>query len=455
MPKRKYSPKPNTAAITRVVEPNAAGIDIGATEIFVAVPADRDPQPVRCFATFTCQLEQIAAWLKKCGIESVVMESTGVFWIPLFQILEDHGFRVSLVNARHVRNVPGRKTDVGDCQWLQYLHAVGLLRASHRPPQAICAMRSIWRHRESLVQMASVHIQHMQKALDQMNVQLHHVISDITGATGLAIVDAILRGERNPSKLAELRDPKIAASAETIAQSLVGDYRSEHLFTLRQSLQAYRHYQGWITDCDTEIEKHLRVFSQNTQPPLQALSKPKRNPKPRRNEPRFDLRTYQYRIFGVDLTAVPGVSSLTVQVLLTEVGPDLSKFANAAAFASWLGLCPDNRISGGQILSARTRKVTNRLTLALRMAALALHRSQSFLGQYFRRLKSRLGTPAAITAAAHKLARILFHLITTRQAFDESVFAQIEERARQRQFLRLQKNAASFGYQLTPTEYVP
>jgi transposase len=455
MPKRKHSPRPNNAAITRVMEPTAAGIDIGATEIFVAVPVDRDPQPVRSFATFTCELEKIAAWLKKCGFESVAMESTGIFWIPLFQILEDHGFRVWLVNARHVKNVPGRKTDVADCQWLQYLHAVGLLQASHRPPQATCAMRSIWRHRDSLIQMASVHIQHMQKALDQMNIQLHHVISDITGATGLAILDALLRGERNPSEPAELRDPKVAASAETIAQSLVGDYRSEHLFTLRQSLQAYRQYQKWITDCDTEIEKHLRVFSRETHPPLKALSKPKRAAKPRRNELRFDLRAYQHRIFGVDLTAVPGVSSLTVQVLLTEVGPDLSKFANAAAFASWLGLCPDNRISGGQILSTRTRKVTSRLTLALRMSALALHRSQSYLGQYFRRMRSRLGTPAAVTAAAHKLARILFHLITTRQAFDESVFAQIEERARHRQFLRLKKNAASFGYQLIPSETVP
>jgi transposase len=236
-----------------------------------------------------------------------------------------------------------------------------------------------------------------------------------------------------------LRDPKVAASAKTIAQSLAGDYPSEHLFTLRQSLPAYRQYQKWITDCDVEIEKHLRVFSKATQEPFKALSKSKGHHKPRRNEPRFDLRSYQYRIFGVDLTSVPGVSSLTVQVLLTEVGPDLSKFANAAAFASCLGLCPDNRISGGRILSAGTRKVNNRLTVALRMAALALHGSQSHLGQYFRRMKRRLGTPAAVTATAHKLARILFHLITTREAFDEGLFAQIEQRARQRQFLRLQK----------------
>jgi len=455
MPKRNQSPKPRTLPTARVLEPNAAGIDIGATEIYVAVPPDRDPQSVRCFATFTGDLQKLAGWLQQCGVESVVMESTGVFWIPLFQILEDHGFRVWLVNARHVKNVPGRKTDVADCQWLQYLHAVGLLRASHRPPQAICAIRSVWRHRESLVQMAAIHIQHMQKALDQINIQLHHVISDITGVTGLAIVDAILAGERDPHKLAALRDPKIAASDETIAQSLVGDYRPEHLFTLRQSLQAYRQYQQWITDCDIEIEKHLRQIGSNMPCNPKPLSGPKDRHKPRRNEPRFDLRTHLYRAFGVDLTSVPGVSSLTVQVLLTEVAPDLSKFANAAAFASWLGLCPDNRISGGQILSARTRKVNNRLTVALRMAALSLHRSKSYLGQYFRRMKSRLGTPAAITAAAHKLARILFHLVTTRQAFDESVFTQVEELARRRHLARLTKNAAALGYQLTPAQRVP
>ncbi len=259
----------------------------------------------------------------------------------------DRGFRVCLVNARHVKNVPGRKTDVSDCQWLQYLHSVGLLRASHRPAQTICAVRSIWRHRESLVQMAAAHIQHMQKALDQMNLQLHHVISDISGTTGLSIIDAILDGERNPETLAALRDPRIVASRETIARALVGDYRTEHLFTLQQSLRAYRQYQQWIAACDVEIERQLRVLPNNLADDQKPLSKPKDHHKPRRNEPGFDLRSQLYRIFGVDLTEVPGVSSLTAHALLTEVGPDLRRFPNAAAFASWLGLCPDNRISGG------------------------------------------------------------------------------------------------------------
>ena len=262
MPKSRRVPKGSRMSPTvRVLEPNAAGIDIGATEFYVAVPSDRDPQPVRRFSTFTDDLNNLVDWLQTCGVDSVAMESTSVFWIPLFQILEDRGFKVCLVNARHVKNVPGRKTDVSDCQWLQYLHSVGLLRASHRPPQIICAVRSICRHRESLVQMATVHIQHMQKALDQMNIQLHHVISDITGATGLAIIDAILNGERSPEKLAALRDARIVASQETIARALVGDYRPEHLFTLKQSLQGLRQYQQWIAACDTEIEQPTAAAS--------------------------------------------------------------------------------------------------------------------------------------------------------------------------------------------------
>jgi len=303
--------------------------------------------------------------------------------------------------------------------------------------------------------MAAVHIQHMQKALDQMNIQLHHVISDITGTTGLAIVEALLAGERDPQRLALLRDPRIAASEETVAQALVGDYRPEHLFTLRQSLQAYRQYQRWISECDTQLQDQLGNLDSRLETDQKPLSPPKDRHKPRRNEPHFDLRIHLYRIFGVDLTEVPGVNVLTAHTFLTEVGPDLRKFPNDAAFASWLGVCPDNRISGGQILSVKTRKVINRLSVALRMAAQSLHRSQSYLAQYFRRMRTRLGTPAAITAAAHKLARVLYHLITTRQPYQESVFAIMEERAQHRQFIRLKRQAAVLGFQLTPNPCVP
>jgi transposase len=454
MPRSKRAGNHNSPVV-RVLEPNAAGIDIGATEIYVAVPSDRDSQPVRRFSTFTDDLISLAEWLKACAIDSVAMESTSVYWVPLFQLLEDRGFRICLVNARHVKNVPGRKSDVSDCQWLQYLHSVGLLRASHRPSQAICAVRSICRHRDSLVQLAAIHIQHMQKALDQMNLQIHHVISDITGATGMAIIAAILKGERDPEKLAELRDGRILASRETIARALVGDYRAEHLFTLQQSLEAYRQHQKWISACDVEIEDRLRKLPCNLAPDQKPLSQPKDGHKPRRNELRFDLRGHLYRIFGIDLTEIPGISSLTAHTLLSEVGPDLHRFPNASAFASWLGLCPDNRISGGKILSVKTRMVKNRLAVVLRMAAQSLHRSQSYLGQYFRRLRARLGTPAAITATAHKLARILYHLITTRQPYRETAFAEIEENERSRNLLQIQRKAARFGFMLAPIERVP
>jgi transposase len=448
MSKRRKQTPPRGVSPTPVLEPNAAGVDIGATEIYIAVPADRDSQPVRRFATFTEDLMAAADWIQGCGIETVAMESTGVYWIPLFQMLEGRGLKVCLVNARHVKNVPGRKSDVCDCQWLQYLHAVGLLRASFRPEQQICAVRSLMRYRESLVEMATVHLQHMQKALDQMNLQLHHVISDLSGTTGMAILDAILAGERDPRRLARLRDGRIQATEATIAKSLVGDYRREHLFTLRQSVVAYRHYQQLLAACDVEIEQMLAEFTAGTGPDTPALSPPKDRHKPRRNELKFDLRGHLYRIFGVDLTAVPGIHAQIAYTLLSEVGRDLSAFPNAAAFASWMGLCPDNRVSGGKVLSARTRKVKNRLAKALRLAAQSLFRSQSWLGQFFRRMRAKLGAPKAITAAAHKLARILFHLLTTRQPYDESVFAQQEIQNNQRIHHRLQQQAKKYGYQL-------
>jgi transposase len=278
-----------------ILQPNAAGVDVGATEIYTAVPPDRDSRPVRCFRTFTADLNAAAEWLRQCGIESVAMESTGVYWLPFFQILEASGFELFLVNARHLKNVPGRKTDVADCQWLQYLHSAGLLRASFRPRQAVCAIRSILHHREGLVQIASTHVQHMQKALDQMNLQLHHVISDITGLTGTAIIEAILKGERDPAILSGMRDRRIKASEETIAAALVGDYRREHLFTLRQSLAAYRQCQQLIAACDVEIEQQLSSFDSKTDITQPPLRKPKDRHRPRRNELKFDLRGHLYR----------------------------------------------------------------------------------------------------------------------------------------------------------------
>lgn len=441
------SRRPLQPAAPPVVNPHAAGIDIGATTIYVCVPLDRDPEPIRHFATFTEDLHALATWLERCGVTSVAMESTGVYWIPLYQILEARGLEVCLVNARHVKHVPGRKTDVQDCQWLQYLHSVGLLRASFRPPEAVCAVRSLLRHRDTLVQLAAMHTQHMQKALNQMNLQLHHVLSDLTGVTGLAILDAILAGERDPQVLAAHRDPRVKAAPETLAKALVGDYRMEHLFTLRQALASYRHYQHLLGECDGEIAALLAGFASTIAPGAPPL--PPARAKTQRHAPRLDLRGELYRILGVDLTAVPGFATSPL-TLFAELGPHLRKFASAKAFASWLGLCPDNRISGGKVLSVKTRHVVHRVATALRMAAQSLQRSRSALGACYRRLRARLGAPKAITAMAHKLARILYHLLTTRQPYEETRVATVEAQYQRRSESRLRAHARALGFQLVP-----
>ena len=437
---------------TPVVNPNAGGIDIGATEIFVAVPANRDPDSIRSFPTFTEDLHALARWLLDCGVSTVAMESTSVYWIPLFTILEERGIEVCLVNARHLKKVPGRKTDVLDCEWLQYLHSVGLLRGSFHPPHDVAAVRTILRHRTSLVQMASSHVLHIQKALTQMNIQIHHVISDITGKTGLAILDAILAGERRPEALAQLRHPNIRASEETITKALVGTWREEHLFTLRQSLATYRSYQGQIVECEEEIRRMLASFDSQVDPNDQPL--PPSTKKNLRKGIGFDLRTEFYRILGTDLSAVPGLQVATISTLFAECG-DLSAFPDAGQFSSWLGLCPDNRISGGKVLSAKTRKVDNRAAAALRMAALTLHRNPSHLGEFYRRMRYRLGPAKAITATAHKLARIIYHLVTTRQPYDESVFHQHDQSNRKRKTRRLHAQAAALGFSLIPAPSTP
>src|SRR6516165_3527265 len=338
-----------------ILEANAAGIDIGAREIFVAVPPDRDEHPVRVFSTFTEDLQKMAKWLVSCGITTAAMESTAVYWIPLYDVLEQHGVKPCLVNARGMKNVPGRRTDWHECQWLQFLHSVGLLRAAFRPEGEICAVRCWMRHRAELVEMTSQHIQHMHKALTQMNVQIQHVISDITGVTGLAIVDSILAGERDPAVLAKLRDRRIKANEETIQKSLEGNWRREHVFTLKQSRNSYRHYQQQIAVCDEEIEKRLVAFQPRVDPEQQPLP-PDRKDKQRRRKKKnvnpktgFDLRTESYKLFGVDLTQIPGLMSI-VLTLFGEVGRDMSRWPSAGHFISWLALCPDNDISGGRVL---------------------------------------------------------------------------------------------------------
>ena len=452
--KRKGKSKSEGMLVT--LEPDAAGVDIGAEEIYVAVPPDRDEHAVRSFGSFTRDLCELAEWLSQCHIRSVAMESTGVYWIPLYQILEGRGFVVFLVNAQHVRNVPGRKSDVSNCQWIQYLHSVGLLKASFRPTAEICAIRSLWRHRESLIQMASQHTMHIQKALSQMNVQIHHVLSEVTGVSGMAMLDAILAGERDPMKLASLCNWRVRSPRDVIAKALVGDYRPEHLFTLRQSLRGFRHYQVMIAEVDMELKKLLDELP----PADHACDQIPPRTKSRRyvragNEPAFDLRGELFRIAGVDLTDIPGISANTAQTVLSEIGPNLSRFRNASAFASWLGLSPEKQISGGKTLRTKTRKVKNRAAIALRLGAACLHHAKNYFGEFFRRMKLRMGTPQAITATAHKLARVVYHMLRTKEAYSESIFLKCDEQATKRAELRLRRKAAQLGYVLMPQSPSP
>ena len=429
---------------------NAAGIDVGNAAHCVAVPPDRDPQPVRTFGSFTTDLQRMAQWLKDCGIETVVMESTGVYWIPLYDILETSGFTVFLTNARYVKSLPGRKTDVLDCQWLQKLHTFGLLNNSFRPPDQIRVLRSYLRQRETLVAEAGTCIQRMQKALTEMNVQLANVISDISGVTGLAIIRAIIRGEHKPEELLKLKDPRIQATDEQIVESLKGTWRPEQLFVLRQSLELYDVYQEKIGDCDSCIRALLQTFDSQVDPDAKPLPKPKRGKKPHGNAPNFDLRTELYRISGTDLTRIDGIDVVTAQVLISEIGLDMNPWPTEKRFASWLGLCPDNRISGGKILKRSTRHVVNRATTALRMAASTLVRSKSALGSNYRRFQARLGPAKAITAMAHKLARLVYRMLRYGSQYVDKGMQHYETKYRQQRISWLIKQCAEFKMKLVP-----
>jgi transposase len=380
------------------------------------------------------------------------MESTGVYWIPLFQILETRGFAVALVTARHAKNVPGRpKTDRFDCRWLQKLHTYGLLAPSFRPPEAICQLRSLLRHRDNLIQMTIKPIQHMQKSLDQMNLHLHHVISDITGVTGLRIIRAIVAGERDPRALATYRDYRIKASADTIVKALEGDYRAEHVFTLTQSLALYDFTHTQIAACDQEIERVLGTFDSLVDPDEHPLPPPTTAHRhPQRNEPAFDLRSHLYRITGVDLTQVPGLQALTIHTVLSEVGLDMSKWPTDKHFASWLGLCPDNQMSGGKVLSTGSRPVQNRASRALRMAAQSLRTSPSYLGAFYRRMRSKLGPAKATTATAHKRAKIIYHIVQEKTPYRERGADYYMHQDHERKLRQLRQPAKHLGFDLVP-----
>ena len=427
---------------------NAAGIDIGAEEVYVAVPPDRDTESVRTFPTFTVDLQRLADWLKACRIETVAMESTGVYWIPVYDILEERGFQVCLVNARHMKNVSGRKTDVLDCQWIQQLHTYGLLSASFRPPEQIVAIRSLVRHREMLVQYRSAHIQHMQKALTVMNVRLTNVLSDISGVTGLKIIRAIVAGERNPKALAQFRDGRCAKSEVEIAKSLEGHYKPEQVFVLKQALALYDFYDQQLQGCDRELEKLYQQF----EPPKDPGTPPPtpRTTQRRKNQAHFDLAPALYRMTGVDLTQIDGVDELTIQKVLSETGTDMSKWPTSKHFASWLHLCPNNKITGGKIQRSGVQPTQNRASTALRVAAASLTHSNSALGAYYRRMRARQGAPAAITSTAHKLARIIYTMLKDRKPYHDQGVDYFEQQYRARVLRNLNRQAAKLGFRLEP-----
>src|SRR5438876_9803795 len=431
-----------------IIHPDAAGIDIGGSEHWVAISPDRDENPVQRFDCFTSDLERMAKWLLDKGVRSVAMQSTGVYWMPVYEILEQAGLEVYLVNARHTKNLPGRKSDVEECQWLLKLHTFGLLNNSFQPTDAIRVARTLWRHRSNLVGEASSAIQRMQKALTEMNVQLHNVLSDISGVSGMAMIQAILKGERDPWALAALACPGVKASQADIAKSLHGNWRKELLVVLRHEVELYQMYQDKIAECDQELRIHLQSLGSKIDTQAQPLGPRPKGKKAQGNTPKFDLRSELYRITGVDWSQVNGVDVMVAQAVIAEVGVDLSAFPSERHFASWLGLSPMNEQSGGKILNRRTRKVVNRAAMAFRNAASTLLRSQSYLGAKYRRLRTRLGAPKAITAMARKLACLFYRLLRHGQPYVDKGTEYYESRYREQQIRSLTKRAKKLGLEV-------
>lgn len=443
-----------------VVHRDAAGIDIGNESHFVAIPPDRDSEPVREFGSWTADLQRMAGWLKERGIGTVAMQSTGVYWIAVQEVLEGAGLEVYLVNARGTKNLPGRKSDVQECQWLRKLHTYGLLRNSFRPPEEIRAVRTIWRQRDRWVKEVGRAVQQMQKALTTMNVQLANTISDLSGVSGQAIVRAILKGVRDPWELAKLRDRRIAASEEEIAHSLQGNWRDDVLFELRQVVEAYDFYQQQMRDCDLELAKYTaavasREAAEKQDLPEGATALPARKPvrrskSARKNQPGFALAVELERTMGVDLTRIDGIEVMTAEVIFSEIGPDFSAFPDEDHFASWLTLAPQQDQSGGKIVRHVKAAGRNRVANALRMAAQSLSRSDSYLGARYRRLRARLEGPKAVKAMARYLACLVYRLVTKGQAYVDRGAAYYERQRQEKERLSLQRRAAALGLQLVP-----
>lgn len=469
--KKKPSQKKEMSYLKQI-NPFVAGIDIGSRSHFVAAPVSAATDNgdleicVREFSTFTSDLEDLASWLKECQVTSVAMESTGVYWIPLFELLESRGFKVYLVDARHVKNVTGRKSDVTDCQWIQQLHACGLLSPAFRPDDKILPLRSYTRQRDTLLENAASCTLRMQKALTQMNLHLSNVLSDITGLTGMQIIRAIVNGERDPKKLAKMRDPRCKNSVDVIEKSLTGNYREEHLFSLQQALESYDFYQQQIFTCDQKIESALIVLNPDSVKLENRKSKDTdsdkdQNPKPKLNQPRayksrrgnalyFNPLGHLQSILGVDLTKIPGIEGNLAVKILSEIGTDMKKWKTGKHFTSWLGLSPENKVSGGKRLSSRTKPSANRAALFFRMAAFSLFNSQTALGGFLRRMRAKLGAPKAITATARKIASLFYSMLVQGTDYVEAGLDYYDKQYKERVIRGLEKRAASFGYTLTP-----
>jgi len=435
------------------INPQAAGIDIGSSSHFVAVSPHLTDDNVKEFQHFTSDLCRLADWLLSFGIKTVAMESTGIYWLPLYEILEEKGFHVILVNARHISTVPGRKTDVLDCQWIQQLHSFGLLNGGFQPDKAIAPLRSLTRHRANWVTSAAKHIQHMQKALRLMNLNLDRVVTDITGVTGTRIINTILEGERDPYVLANLRDKRCKKTVDEIAQALDGHYREEQLFILKQALSLFNFYNQQIKSCDETLEQYFLLI----EPSIDIDAKPlKKSTKQTRHSPRnitcFNLRKELYRLTGVDLTRIDGINASTALKVISEIGIDMSQWKTSKRLCSWLCLSPGSKISGGKVISSRTKKSTNRAAAALRMSAQALSNSKSALGAYYRKKRYHLGAAKAITATAHKLARIIFALLNTGGEYSDQGETNYEEQYNKRSLQNLKRKATKLGYVLVDIE---
>jgi len=428
-----------------VIHPYAAGIDVGNEQHYVAVPPTLDDNSVRVFGCFTADLMAMATWLKSLGVKTVALQSTGVYWIPLYDVLTQKGIQVFVVNARETRHVPGRKTDILECQWILKLHVHGLLRSSFRPAAEVLKMRTLWRQRMQLVSDAASCTQRMQKALTQMNVQLANVISDITGVSGMAILAAIEKGERNPQRLAELCEPGIKATQEEVMKSLEGNWADDHLFVLKQQLATYRHFQRMIEGCDKELHAHFGTMEQKADP--EELPKVERHKRPRGNAvTSFDLRKELYRMTGVDLTSVGSINIMTAQTVLSEIGYNVTAWNTEGQFVSWLNLAPRDRVSGGKVIGRDGNKVINIAGQALRLSANSLRNSDSYLGAQYRRLRGKMDTAAANKAMGAKLARIIYRMLKYGKEYKDKGAEYYERTRKEQELRRITKQAAKLGY---------